>query len=109
MCDTVPSGVTSSCGAVSLSTCPSKVPPVTHARRALGSTRTERNVDRSICMPRSQVDWPEWLCPPHFTATSKLLARAKFTAAWMSGTSTGCTISAGCLSNDGLRMRRASS
>ena len=29
------------------------------ARRAFGSTRTERNADRSICMPRSQVDWPE--------------------------------------------------
>ena len=33
--------------------------------------------DKSICRPRSQVDWPEWLWPPHFTATSRLWARAK--------------------------------
>ena len=51
---------------------------------ALGSTRTPRIKLRSIIMPPSHVDLPEWLCPPHLTATSRFEPRAKSTALRMS-------------------------
>ena len=91
----------------SWSTSPSRLPPSTKARRAAGSTRTPRKRDRSICMPSSQVDLPEGLWPPHFTASSSSRSRAKFTAAWMSATPVGWTTSAGCMSIDSLSTRRA--
>ncbi len=77
------------------------------AVREAGSTRASRKRERSICIPRSQVDLPEWLWPPHFTArSSPPLSRAKSTAVRISATPVGCTIRAGNFSNDGFRMRR---
>ena len=77
--------------------------------RSAGSTRTPRMSERSIIMPPSHVDLPEWLCPPHFTATSRLEPRAKLTALRMSATPRGWTMSAGNLLIDALSTRRASS
>ena len=79
------------------------------AMRSAGSTRTPRIKLKSIIRPPSHVDLPEWLCPPHFTATSRLELRAKSTALRMSATPRGWTISAGNLLIDAFNTRRASS
>ena len=109
VCETVPAVVTSPCAIVSLSMSPSRLPPATRALRALRSTLTLRMSDRSMIMPRSQVDLPDGLWPPHFTATSRLEERAKSTACFTSAAPRGWTIRAGCLSICALMTRRASS
>ena len=73
------------------------------------STRTPRIKLKSIIRPPSQVDLPEWLCPPHFTATSRFDARAKSTALRMSAAPRGWTMSAGNLLIEAFSTRRASS
>ena len=77
--------------------------------RSRSSTRTPRIKLRSIIRPPSQVDLPEWLCPPHFTATSRFSLRANLTVLRMSATPRGWTMSAGNLLIDALSTRRASS
>ena len=109
VCETVPAVVTRPYAIVSLSMSPSRLPPATRAIFVFGSTRTLRISDRSIIMPLSQVDLPDGLWPPHFTATSRLFARAKSTACFTSAAPRGCTISAGCLFICALITRRASS
>ena len=74
-----------------------------------GSKLRPRDPTLQARMPRSHVDLPEGLWPPHLTARSRFDARANCTALLTSDAPRGCTISAGRLSICKFRTRRASS
>src|SRR5210317_2169886 len=76
---------------------------------AARSTRALRNRERSICIPLSQLDLPAALCPPHFTARSRLFSRANVTAFCTSAAPVGWTTRAGYLSYRAFNNQRASS
>ena len=58
-------------------------------------------------MPRSHVDLPDGLWPPHLMANNRFEARVKSTACFTSAAVRGCTISAGCLLICALMTSRA--